>query len=165
MTNYLKNNLPNSLPYLSLIISIFISCLPITIDNAYLLLPSLNYILIYSWTIFQPQALYYPSLILLGFFQDLIDANHLGINALYFILFKVFTLTQRKHCFNSFITSWTIFIFNLGIISILPNIISNFGININHYPLYITFMKWLIAIFIYPAIHLLISNLNFLKTR
>lgn len=160
----IKEYTSNAIPILTVVFSIFLTFIPYQIDNIDLLLPHIPYIVIYFWTVFRFQSLSYPLLLTLGLFKDLLESNILGINALYFLLFRAIIISQRKYIsHNIFIVIWTGFAFCLSIILLLPLLLNKFGININHYPLYITSIQWLITIFAYVPFHLLLNKLNNLR--
>ncbi len=158
---YLQNYSLATIPMITVILSILLSILPYKINGFSLLMPHIVLIVIYYWSIFQPQRLPYLFILLVGLFKDIIGNNVPGLNAVYYLLFQVMVRSQRKHIASKpFIVVWADFMFCLGVILVLPLLFTHFNANIHSFELSIIFSQWLITIFVYVPMHSLLSKLN-----
>ncbi len=158
---YIKNYSLSTIPVITVILSVLLSILPYKISSFSLLMPHIVLIVIYYWSIFQPQRLPYLFILLVGLFKDIIESNVLGLNAVYYLLFQVMVRSQRKHIASKpFIVVWADFMFCLSIILLLPLLFAHFSANIHSFKLSIIFSQWLITIFAYVPVHNLLSKLN-----
>ena len=157
----LKNLHRIIIPTFSVLLSIIIAILPYKIHNLSLLMPLFAPMVIYFWSIYQPQNLPYVSVFLLGLLQDILENNVLGISSISLLLFQVMIGSQRKYIVNNaFIVVWAGFVFFLGIILLMPLALNYLNSDIQSYKFSVIFSQFLITIFVYVPIHWLLNKLN-----
>lgn len=150
-----------AIPALSVLLSIFISILPYQITDFSLLMPLFTPMVIYFWSIYQPQSLSYVVVFFLGLLKDILENNVLGVSALCFLLFQAMIRSQRLYIINNaFIVVWAGFIFFLSIILLMPLALVYLSADIQPYKFSIIFSQWLITVFVYVPVHWLLSKLN-----
>lgn len=163
---YIQNYSLATIPVITVILSMLLSILPYKINSFSLLMPHIVLIVIYYWSIFQPQKLPYLFILVIGLFKDIIESDVLGLNGMYFLVFQVITRSQRKYIASKpFIVVWVDFMFCLSIILLLPLLFAHFNTNIHSVKLSTIFSQWLITIFVYVPIHSFLSKLNNFSSR
>lgn len=155
----LKTNL---FPFLTILVSIFITNLPLHFDSPNFLLPSLTFPIIYFWTNHKPSLVGAPAIMILGIVKDILEHSLLGLNSLFFLVFQTIIFSQKKILIksNNFMLIWAEYIFCLGLIFLLPYVLTFMQINVIILPFSILFLKWLISCFAYIPIHWMMHLLS-----
>lgn len=149
------------IPVITVLLSVFVSVLPYKVSNISLLIPLFTPMVVYFWSIYQPQNLPYIAVLLLGLLKDIMENNSFGMSSLCLLLFQVMVRSQKQYIVNnSFVVIWAGFIFFLSIILFIPLILVNFSIDIQAYEFSIIFSQWLITIFVYVPVHWMLVKLN-----
>lgn len=152
------------IPVITVLLSIFASIFPYKISNISMLIPFFTPMVIYFWSIYQPQNLPYIAVLLLGLFKDIMENNTVGISAICLLLFQVMVRSQRQYIINNnFIVIWAGFIFFLSVILFMPSMLVHFSIDIHAYKLSVILSQWLITVFVYVPVHWGLVKLNNLK--
>lgn len=142
-------------PFATILLSIFITNLPLRLDSSIFLLPLLTFPIIYFWTNYSSNLVNAPIIMILGLTKDVLENSPLGTNSLYFLVFQIIIFSQKKLLAKStsFILIWTEYIFCLGAIFLLPYILSFLHINLTTLPFSILVLQWIISSFAYVPIH------------
>ena len=149
------------IPFFIITLTLFINIIPFDIRNISILTPFITYCIIYFFTIKRPETLPYPAILIIGFFNDILESNVLGISSLCFLLFQIIINSQKKYIINNtFFMMWGGFVFCLSIILLITLLLSKFVFNISYLPLYVIFMEWIISIFLYVPVHWLLSKIR-----
>lgn len=151
--NYIWNLLDNAVASFLLLLSIFISLLPIQACNYTLLSPLIPYIVIFYWIINEPSKLNFFVIISLGFLKDSYEGFS-GANIILYLMFTLICKSLRKFIFNhSYFIALLGFSLSLLIIQITKFFLYGQFISI-------LMFQWIITCLAYIPIHFLVSKLR-----
>lgn len=145
------------------ILGFFIILLPnlnFNSGNLIYVFPALDSIIIFFWTIANPNIFNQCILIILGIYYDIITGLPLGFNALIYLVFYNILLNLRKYfVYTSFYVSWIGFAVFSGCF-----LISKYLLTIVYYrdffiATYLP-MQWLVLFLLYPSIHAIFNKIK-----
>lgn len=146
-------------PKLLLIFSLCLEALVPPIPGIIDFMPLLLMMIAFYWSIYHPERLPYPFLFFIGFFQDIIFDEMLGLSSFILIVFSVLLRrTQKKLIHRGFLTLWCVFCLLIMAFEALRLLISAFS-SPYVYMLETVLMQGIISAACYPCIHFLCSGI------
>lgn len=158
---YIKYYSLAGIPSITLLLSFIINFINYEISNLSLLIPLIIPMVIYFWSIYQPENLPYGIILLVGLFKDIIEGNVIGLSAIYMLIFQASVRSQKNYMVkHNFIVVWVGFMFFLGVLLLMYFFSFWINNNVDSSMLYVILGQWLVSIFIYVPMHALLYKLN-----